>query len=210
MRGVRRLWRREGHTESQLRRQDEPLLVAITLLGGALAPVLMLLGLGRISGVAGALLLNLEAPFTILIAVVIFREHLGRWAQLAALLIVAGALSLTARAPGYAAGTENSAAASWLGDAALAGACLCWAIDNNLTQRVSLRDPWAISIVKTLGAGTCNFALALTIEQSVPSGQIAALGMLVGCFSYGVSLLLDTYVARRPANPTLIRMTTRR
>jgi len=37
----------------------------------------MLIGLARLSAVAGALLLNLEAPFTILLAVLLFGEHLG-------------------------------------------------------------------------------------------------------------------------------------
>jgi hypothetical protein len=36
--------------------------------GGVVAPVLMLAGLERISGVTGSLLLNLEGPFTIIVA----------------------------------------------------------------------------------------------------------------------------------------------
>lgn len=195
LRGLGRLWDHGSHSESRLRRQDAPLLLGITLLGGALAPVLMLLGLRRIDGVAGALLLNLEAPFTILLAVLLFREHLGRRARLAALLIVGGALSLTGREAGGAQAAV-SPAASWLGGAALAGACLCWALDNNLTQRLSLRDPWAITIVKTLSAGSCNLALSLVSRQAAPAARVAALAMLVGFLSYGVSLLLDTYALR--------------
>ncbi len=195
VRGAARLLGRGKRSESQLRRQDAPLLLGITLLGGALAPVLMLHGLERLSGVAGALLLNLEAPFTIFVAVMIFREHLGLKARLAALLIIAGALVLTARAASEPQGAA-SAKAAWLGGVALAGACLCWALDNNLTQRLSLRDPWAVTIVKTLSAGTCNLVLSLVIGQATPSGLIAMLAMLVGFFSYGVSLLLDTYALR--------------
>ena len=182
------------NNESQLRRQDAPLLIGITLLGGALAPVLMLHGLGRLDGVAGALMLNLEAPFTILVAVLIFREHLGRQAQLAAVFIIAGALALTVRAADSQG--PATAAVPWLGGAALAGACLCWALDNNMTQRLSLRDPWALTIVKTLSAGACNLGLSLVSGQAAPAGRIAALAMLVGFFSYGVSLLLDTYALR--------------
>ena len=69
----------------------------------------MLHGLGRLDGVAGALMLNLEAPFTILVAVLIFREHLGRQAQLAAVFIIAGALALGAVFfCGYALGAANA------------------------------------------------------------------------------------------------------
>ncbi len=38
----------------------------------------MLFGLERLSGVLTSLLLNLEAPFTVLVAMLVFREHLGR------------------------------------------------------------------------------------------------------------------------------------
>jgi drug/metabolite transporter (DMT)-like permease len=48
----------------------------VLLAGGVLSPVLMLLGLQRASALSGALLLNLEAPFTVLLAVALFREHL--------------------------------------------------------------------------------------------------------------------------------------
>jgi hypothetical protein len=34
-----------------------------------------------------------------------------------------------------------------------AGACIAWAIDNNLTQRLALRDPVAVTRFKTSAAG---------------------------------------------------------
>ena len=36
---------------------------------------------------------------------------------------------------------------------ALAAACALWGIDNNLTQRLTLRDPFVLVRGKTLGAG---------------------------------------------------------
>jgi drug/metabolite transporter (DMT)-like permease len=41
----------------------------VVLAGGVLAPVLMLFGLERVTALSGSLLLNLEAPFTVLLAV---------------------------------------------------------------------------------------------------------------------------------------------
>jgi drug/metabolite transporter (DMT)-like permease len=70
--------------EAQIRRADVWLLTGIVVTGGILGPVCMLFGLQRLSGVLGSLLLNLEMPFTILLAVTVFREHLGRkeiWAR---------------------------------------------------------------------------------------------------------------------------------
>src|SRR5688572_27537929 len=48
--------------EAKLQLRDAPALLGVVVLGGGLAPVLMLIGLQRTSGIAGALLLNLEAP----------------------------------------------------------------------------------------------------------------------------------------------------
>src|SRR5262245_45787800 len=79
-RGLRRAWTGADARarEAPLRRADYPLLAGVLLLGGMAGPLLMLFGLSRLTGVASALLLNLEAPLTILLAVALFREHLGR------------------------------------------------------------------------------------------------------------------------------------
>jgi len=72
--------------EARLVRADAPYLLGIIVLGGIAGPILILLGLQRVSGFVGSLLLNLEAPLTMLIAVVFFREHLARWEAVAAIV----------------------------------------------------------------------------------------------------------------------------
>ena len=64
--------------EAPLRRADVPRLAGVVVCGGILAPVLLLVGLERITGSAGSLLLNLEGPFTVVIGLAVFKEHLGR------------------------------------------------------------------------------------------------------------------------------------
>ena len=59
--------------------------------GGLLGPVLLLVGLERMSAVAGSMLLNLEGPFTVMLAVLVFREHLGRYGLISTALILLGA-----------------------------------------------------------------------------------------------------------------------
>jgi len=179
--------RRERH-EAPLRRGDVPLLVGIIVTGGILGPLLMLLGLQRVSGLAGSLLLNLEAVFTMLVALVVFREHLSRRELGAASLIVGGAAIL-----GYAPGDLR---AQWIGVVCIAAACLSWAFDNNWTQRLSIKDPFAIVRIKTLGAGTCTLVLALLLGQRLPRPSIVIAALALGVFSYGVSILLDAYALR--------------
>lgn len=69
---------RRNPPEAGLRRGDWPTMAVVTLTGGVVAPVLLLVGLDRVSGVAGSLLLNLEAVLTMALALVVFGEHLGR------------------------------------------------------------------------------------------------------------------------------------
>lgn len=179
---------RRGPREPPIGRADAAPLVAIALLGGVAGPLLMLAGLARTTAVAGSLLLNLEAPFTIALAVTVFREHLGRRELAGAAVIVAGALVL-------AAGPGEVSADAW-GAIAIAGACLAWAVDNNLTQRLSARDPVQVVRAKALGAGTATLALAVVLGRPVPAGHVAATALVVGAFSYGLSLLFDLKALR--------------
>jgi drug/metabolite transporter (DMT)-like permease len=175
-------------TEVGLRRSDLLPLGGIIVLGGVVGPVLMLVGLSRISGVASALLLNLEAPLTITVAIVAFGEHLGFRETLSAAVIVLGATVL-AYAPG-ALGLDA------IGVLAIAGACLAWAIDNNLTQRLSARDPVELVQLKTLSAGILNTGLALSLGQAPPAPTAALIALVLGSLSYGASILLDAYALR--------------
>lgn len=179
---------RRERNEAPLRRSDAPLLFGIIVSGGILGPLFMLLGLQRVSGLAGSLLLNLEAVFTMLVAVMLFREHLSRRELAAAVLIVSGAAVL-----GYAPGQLQ---AQWIGVVCIAMACLSWAFDNNWTQRLSIKDPFAIVRIKTLGAGTCTLVLALLIGQRLPRPAVVVSALVLGVFSFGVSILLDAYALR--------------
>jgi drug/metabolite transporter (DMT)-like permease len=175
-------------TEAPLRREDLPPLAGIVLIGGLLAPWLMLTGLGRVSGVTGALLLNLEAPFTILLAVLLFREHLGRHAAAASALIVLAAVLL-----GRPFGDHFG---DGLGAVCIGAACLGWGIDNNLSQRLSLKDPRQVVLYKTLGAGTLSLLLAGMLGLRFPPPASLGLSLALGALSYGVSLLLDMRALR--------------
>ena len=78
---------RRGTSEARLRRADLPMLGGLIRSGGVVAPVLLLLGLQRLGGAQGSLLLNLEGPATLALAVLVFREHLDRRALMAAIAI---------------------------------------------------------------------------------------------------------------------------
>lgn len=160
------------------------------LCGGVLGPVLLLAGLSRTAGSTAALLLNAEGVLTALLAWFAFKESFDRRIALGMAAIVAGAVLLSWSGP-----LADTPAAGW-GPAAILGACLCWALDNNLTRKVSLSDPVQIAALKGLVAGAVNTGLALTLHPELPSLSLLAGAAVLGLFGYGVSLVLFVVALR--------------
>jgi drug/metabolite transporter (DMT)-like permease len=172
-----------GHAaaEAPLKKEDTPWLIGSVIMGGVIGPSLLMLGLRVIPANSAALLLNLEAVFTALLAGLFFSEHLGLRSSLGIALVIVGSAILS-----WTGGTWSGV--SW-GGLALAGACLSWAVDNNLAQRISSKDPVQIAAIKGLVAGSFNTALALILGAKMPGAHaVSAIGC-VGLLSYGVSLV---------------------
>jgi drug/metabolite transporter (DMT)-like permease len=172
---------RRATTEAALSRADLPWLAGAIATGGVAGPVLLMLGLAATPASTASLLLNLEGVFTALIAWFVFRENFDRRIALGMLAIVAGGVVLS-----WAGRPE--AGVPW-GPLAVAGACLCWAIDNNLTRQVSAADPVQIAAAKGLVAGTVNVAIAFTTGAVVPEVPVILGAAGVGFLGYGVSLV---------------------
>lgn len=162
---------------------DRRWLAAAIACGGIAAPLLLLYGLRATTGSTAALLLNLEAVFTALLAWLVFRENAGARVVLGLLAIVAGGLVLGVSAPA-------SGASSTAGIAAIAGACLCWGLDNNLTRKIAAADPHVIAASKGLVAGAVNTSLALAAGAAVPPVTAIAGALALGFCAYGLSLVL--------------------
>ena len=165
-----------------LARTDWPWIAAAILAGGVAGPVLLMQGLARSDAASASLLLNLEAVLTAAIAWTVFRENVDRRVFAGMVAIVAGGLLLSI---GAAPRAEDL-----LGPALVAGACLAWAIDNNLTRRVSGGDAATLACLKGLVAGSVNLALALAVGAPLPAANGWLAAGLLGFFGYGVSLTL--------------------
>lgn len=174
-------------SEAPLARRDLPWLAAVILAGGVAGPVLLMVGLGTTPASTASLLLNLEGLFTLGIAWVVFRENVDRRIALGAAAILAGALLLS-----WSGGPEGI---GW-GAVAIAGACLAWGIDNNLTRKLSSADPLQIAMLKGAVAGTVNVALALSVGAALPSAGPLLGAAVVGFLGYGVSLTLFVLALR--------------
>jgi drug/metabolite transporter (DMT)-like permease len=177
------LFRLVNHAQPvSLQRGEAGWFAGAVLTGGVIGPVLLMFGLTGMPASGAALLLNAEGVLTALLAWVVFKENFDRRIALGMLAIAGGAVVLTW--PG-----EARFAGAWPALAIL-GACLCWAIDNNLTRKVALLDATWIAAVKGCVAGSVNVALGLALGNPFPDWRTGQMAMLVGLLAYGLSLVL--------------------
>ena len=174
--------------EPPLPRQDLPWLAGAVFFGGICGPVLLMLGLKQTPASTASLLLNMEGVFTALLAWFIFKENFDRRIAVGMLLIVIGGAVLSWQgAKGFSLP---------VGGLAIAAACLCWGIDNNLTQKVSASNPFQTAAIKGAVAGSVNLAIALGLGAKLPSLPILSGALLVGFLGYGLSLALFVLALR--------------
>jgi len=184
-----RLIRDRGWKFRQLAITEWSWLLGAILFGGVLGPIALLFGLTQTTGARASLLLNLEAVLTAVIAWTVFRESADKRIVLGMAAIVLGGIALSWQ-------TNVDASLNWLGPVLISLACLCWAIDNNLTRKVSASDALFIAGVKGLIAGTVNCALALFLGLSLPTGLVVFSTMTLGLMGYGLSLVLFVLALR--------------
>jgi drug/metabolite transporter (DMT)-like permease len=183
-------WRamRGGSGEASLTRGDVPWVAGAIVAGGLAGPVLLMFGLARASAAQSSLLLNLEGVLTAVLAWVVFREHYNARTVAGMVAITLGAVVLTWSGDGRFA-LDASALL-------VAGACLAWAVDNNLTRVVSSADPVQIAMLKGLAAGGVNVLVAASLGASWPApGTLGGAGA-VGVLGYGTSLVLFVLALR--------------
>ncbi len=169
-----------GAQEAGLKQEDAPWLAGAILAGGIVAPLLLMWGLVSTPASTSSLLLNLEGVFTALIAWFVFKENVDSRIAFGMLAITCGGFLLSWTGP-------LDAHTRW-GTLAIMGACLGWAIDNNLTRKVSMSDPVQIAAIKGLCAGTVNCSIALLLGKSLPGLLTIVTTGFVGFLGYGVSL----------------------
>lgn len=188
-------------TEAPLRRADLPWLAVVALIGGVIAPVLLMAGLDCTEASTAALLLNLEGLATMAIAWLVYHENVDRRILAGAAAILAGATLLSwdmgswdmeSRNMGDAAG----GGATGFGVLMIVGACLAWGLDNNFTRKLSSANPLQIAMIKGLVAGAVNVMLALSQGAASPPALAAAGAGVVGFLGYGVSVALFVLALR--------------
>src|ERR1700751_239395 len=178
--GFQRLVVKSKNQEAQLGLKDLRWLAAAIAAGGVVAPILLMQGLVVTPASSAALLLNLEGVLTALLAWFVFKENFDRRIMLGMAAILIGAVLVSWQ-------SRPELGVPW-GALGIVGACFGWAIDNNLTRKVSAADPAQVAALKGLVAGTTNVLLAFSIGARLPTAPYLGAAALLGFLSYGVSL----------------------
>jgi drug/metabolite transporter (DMT)-like permease len=187
---ARRLFRHAPAEEAvslRIPAREIPWLAGAILTGGVLGPVFLMSGLGSTDAAAASLLLNVEGVLTAVIAWLVFKENADRHIVLGMAAIVTGAMMLSLQP-----GTVNLSFGALL----IVAACLCWAVDNNLTRKVSTNDALLVASLKGLFAGVTNTGLALALGAKMPGGVPVLAALVVGFAGYGLSLALFVVALR--------------
>ena len=162
-----------------LRAEWRPAAVAVVL-GGGVGPVLLAAGLARTNAATASILLNAELAATVVLAAVVFREHLGaRMWWSAGLITVAGGIL-----------TWQPGASLDVGALLVVAACVAWGIDNGVTAGIQQLAPENVVMLKGVIAGGTNLAIGLIVvgwgADTTPLDVLAAVA--IGAAGYGLSI----------------------
>lgn len=178
-----------------IKKKDWYLIFTISGFGSILAPTLLLMGLAKTTASDASILLNGETVFTVLFAILLFKEKLKPLGYLAIILVLIGVIVVTTN-------LEFSNFLSDLkkeGNLLILSAAICWALDNNLSRIVSHRvDISRLVQLKSIIGGGILFVVVLLskIPINVTPLQIPNI-LFLGILGFGFSLYFFLHSLKR-------------
>lgn len=170
-------------SKSSVTRRDLAFIVIIAVFGAALAPAFYFHGLQNSTAANASLLSNGEIIFSILLAVLFFKERIRPRGYLAVALVVTGLVLVTTN-------FELSVPSVSQGNLFVVLATICWAIDNNISRAVATRISAAkLAQAKSLLGSVLLFAAILVTQ--IPVELVVTdipLILILGIFGFALSL----------------------
>lgn len=165
--------------EAVITKKEIPNVIGMILLDVA-APILLMLGLTLTNAANVSLLNNFEIVATTLIALLIYKEAIGKRMWIAIFLITIASFILTTESFG---GFSLS-----LGSLFVILACVCWGFENNMTRVLSEKDPLQVVVIKGFGSGFGALIISV-FSSSLDVGFLYILSALfLGFVAYGLSI----------------------
>ncbi|MCG2725255.1 MAG: EamA family transporter [Elusimicrobia bacterium] len=169
--------------EAPLEKKDIPFVIGFIISGGIIAPILLFKGLTFVSASMAALALNFELIFTALIAFFFFKEHGSIKLLLSVIFVILGACILLFDFQKFL------FSFNW-GIVLAIGASFMWALDNNFTAKISIKNPIAIAAIKGIAGGLANLIFAFYVLGFNLNFKLILAGLSLGFISYGISIVL--------------------
>ena len=173
--------------EASITAQELPYILGMIFLDIA-APILLMLGLTYTTSANVALLNNFEIVATSLIALLLFKEVVGKKMWLAIILITFSSLVLSVK--------DYSSFSFSIGSIFVLIACVCWGFENNCTKMLSMKDPNQIVIIKGFGSGIGALIIAYLCRQYSNNLIYILLTFVLGFVAYGLSIYFYIYAQR--------------
>lgn len=165
--------------EAKITRKETPYIVGMILLDIA-APVCLMIGLTMTTPANASLLNNFEIAATSIIALLIFKEIIGKKLWIGISLITAASILLSFE--------DLSSLSFSMGSVFVLLACICWGFENNCTRMLSFKDPLQVVVIKGLGSGAGSLLIALVSNQYSKSLLYILTALLLGFIAYGLSI----------------------
>ncbi|MBD3339750.1 MAG: EamA family transporter [Candidatus Lokiarchaeota archaeon] len=165
--------------------KDTPKLIIIILTGSILAPLLIFFGLMMISAFYTSLFLNFEVIFTIIIAMIFLHEKIGKRAWIGIITILMSLFLWS-----FLTSQMSDGSLAIPGSLLILAGCLCWAIDNNITQTLGNKSPIRITSIKGVFGGATSLLIGLffNLEISIKLSELFLI-LFIGFFSFGLSIV---------------------
>ena len=173
--------------KKNITKRDFLLIFSIAICGAVIAPSLYFVGLTHASASDAALIANGEVFFSVLLAVMFFREKLKLVGWIAILLVLFGMVIITTNLNF----TTFSLQQIHYKDMLLILAMLFWAIDNNLSRYIAQKmEVASIAQIKSTIGGIMLFMIALLVfrvDVNIETNQIIPI-LVLGTIGFAASL----------------------
>ena len=173
--------------KKNLTKKDLLLILSIAICGAVIAPSLYFVGLTHASASDAALIANGEVFFSVLLAVMFFRERLRFVGGIAILLVLAGMVIITTNLNF----TDFTLQQIHYKDMLLILSMLFWALDNNLSRYLARKlDVANIVQLKSAIGGVMLLVIALLVFRvniNIETEQIIPI-LVLGSIGFAASL----------------------
>jgi len=155
-------------------------LAGVILFGGILGPLFLMIGLKTANAMSVSIWLNMELVATAILGILIFKDHLDRYAIFGVILTLGAGIIISIQEP-------NSGVISAV---FILMACISWGFDNHLSAIIDGVSPQTITFVKGVFGGLTNLIIGMFLNDWQIQIHYIPIALLLGVFSYGISIVL--------------------